>query len=136
MPIGEGNKKKWEKNYLGIEKVFEICESQGWNYEKIQFRGNGPSENYKIKGAKGSFGLIHPIACQFCKLCNRLRITADGCLKTCLYGPEEGSIREQIFDFPAFEKKINEYLDEKPENHQMALNNKRSTWRHMSQIGG
>lgn len=141
MPIG-GGQLKWQDNYAGIEEVFKICEAQGWEYEAIDLRGNGPSDNYQIKGAQGSFGLIHPVSCQFCESCNRLRVTADGCLKSCLYWDDEVDLRGSLTDFDEFSRKVSQALDMKPENHEMALDeqekvqNKKPTWRHMSQIGG
>ncbi|MGM0240025.1 GTP 3',8-cyclase MoaA [Enterococcus sp. AZ103] len=142
MPISQENKADWAKQYMGIEQVFDICDMQGWKVEAIDLAGNGPSDNYKIVGGKGSFGLIHPISCNFCESCNRLRVTADGCVKSCLYWDEEDSVREEIADFSAFEEKIQTILGTKPENHEMALaeadkvKDKKPTWRHMSQIGG
>lgn len=63
MPIG-GGQLQWQENYVGIEEVFKICQEQGWDYEAIDLKGNGPSDNYQIKGAQGSFGLIHPVSCE------------------------------------------------------------------------
>lgn len=142
MPISQADEKNWQQQYVGIEQVFDICKENGWEIVPLDLAGNGPSDNYQIVGAKGSFGLIHPISCNFCESCNRLRVTADGCVKSCLYWDDEASIRSEIFDFTAFENKIHQILAFKPENHEMALaeqdkvKNKKPTWRHMSQIGG
>ena len=146
MPVGHSNnvrdEKMWEERYRGVETVFDVCQQQGWAYDAIDFAGNGPSENYQIRGGKGSFGLIHPVSCKFCEYCNRLRITADGAVKSCLYWDDEVNIRQTIFDFDSFKSQIQGVLDFKPKNHEMALadNEKnhfqKPTWRHMSQIGG
>lgn len=141
MPIAADHA-QWEKQYFGIEQVFDVCQAEGWAYDPIQFAGNGPSENFRIRGARGSFGLIHPVSCQFCEGCNRLRVTADGCLKSCLFWDDEDNIRTEILDFRAFSEKVQRVLAAKPKNHEMALDrqeevkDKRPTWRHMSQIGG
>lgn len=140
MPIQQDE--RWEKQYRGLDAIFNACQTNHWIYEPIRLDGNGPSENYKIGGAKGSFGLIHPISCNFCESCNRLRITADGYIKSCLYWDDEENIRAAIFDFDSFREKIQHALAIKPKNHEMALlnqeqvKNKKPTWRHMSQIGG
>lgn len=142
MPIGWSKKEQWQKNYTSLEEVFKVCKKAGFSYEPIQFSGNGPSENYQIKGAKGSFGLIHPVSCQFCENCNRLRVTADGYLKSCLYWEDEINLRPVLNDFSAFKKQVEKSLLQKPKNHEMALNqqkqatHKKPTWRYMSQIGG
>lgn len=142
MPIG-ADKKTWDSEYLSLDSVFKTCEKANLKYHPIDsLTGNGPSDNYQIEGAKGSFGLIHPISCQFCDDCNRLRITADGYVKACLYWDEEINIREAIFDEKLFDQLIQRALDNKPENHEMALSQSnriidhKPTWRHMSQIGG
>lgn len=142
MPIG-ADKKTWDSEYLSLDSVFEACKKANLKYHAIDsLTGNGPSDNYQIEGAKGSFGLIHPISCQFCDDCNRLRITADGYVKACLYWDEEINIREAIFDEKLFDQLIQRALDNKPENHEMALAQSdriidhKPTWRHMSQIGG
>lgn len=141
MPIQQKDA-QWASHYRGLDAVFDACAEKGWEYEAIQLDGNGPSENFRIDGAKGSFGLIHPISCNFCESCNRLRITADGCIKSCLYWDDEANIRDEIFCFPAFYEKIRQALADKPQNHQMALlhqeevKDRKPTWRHMSQIGG
>ncbi|MFD0896891.1 GTP 3',8-cyclase MoaA [Loigolactobacillus binensis] len=141
MPIGNPLK-TWQKEYVGLKSVFEVCEENGLAYDPIELTGNGPSENFKIKDAVGSFGLIHPISNKFCETCNRLRVTPDGYLKACLYWDEEINIRQAIPDKEEFQRLIQKALDNKPLNHEMAMAdadkvvNKAPTWRHMSQIGG
>lgn len=141
MPIGNQHD-EWEQSYYNLDRVFDICKKNGIEYEHINLRGNGPSENYQIKGAKGSFGVIHPVSNKFCENCSRLRITADGYVKACLYWDEELYVRDAIYDPKKFRAIIQKALDNKPLNHEMALNNtdniinKAPTWRHMSQIGG
>lgn len=141
MPIAS-QKDNWVQGYAGVKEVFTICQDEGWVYDKLKLSGNGPSENYQIRGAKGSFGLIHPVSCQFGESCNRLRVTADGCLKSCLYWADEINLRNKLDDAAAFYTAIFTALHDKPKNHQMALDEqdkvkkRQPTWRHMSQIGG
>lgn len=141
MPIGN-SMKTWKKEFVGLDNVFDICKQNGLEYTPIELKGNGPSDNYQIKGNEGSFGLIHPITAKFCENCNRLRITADGYVKACLYWNEEISIREAIPDKKKFRQLIQRALDNKPLNHEMAMSetdriiDEAPTWRHMSQIGG
>lgn len=45
----------------------------------------GPARMYRIDGGPGRLGVISPLSCHFCDQCNRLRITSDGTLRTCLY---------------------------------------------------
>ena len=56
----------------------------------------GPSLNYIHPEFKGKFGLIAPYSKDFCKTCNRLRITARGDLRLCLFGNTGTSIRHLL----------------------------------------
>jgi len=51
--------------------------------------GAGPARYFKIKGALGTIGLIGSSKGHFCQSCNRLRLTADGKLRTCLFSNQE-----------------------------------------------
>ncbi len=48
-------------------------------------RGSAPAEMFRFEGAKGKVGFISPISAHFCSSCNRLRLTADGKLRPCLF---------------------------------------------------
>ncbi|MBM6754417.1 GTP 3',8-cyclase MoaA [Lactobacillus alvi] len=141
MPIGNAEA-DWKQEFVPLDNVFDLCHQAGLAYQPIELAGNGPSDNYQIEGFKGSFGLIHPISARFCENCNRLRITADGYIKACLYWNEEINVRKVISDPVKFRQTIQRALDNKPLNHEMALAqperiiDKAPTWRHMSQIGG
>lgn len=142
MPIGHSDT-SWKEGYLSLEYVKEQARLLGFELEKSEgVFGNGPAENLRIKGAKGSIGLIHPVSSHFCSDCNRLRLTSDGYLKACLYWDEELNLKKHVGN----EEKIREIyfnsLDGKPENHEMAklINDEKlsniPTLRRMSQIGG
>ena len=53
--------------------------------DPLEFRGNGPSRNYRIRGARGVVGFISAISDHFCGWCNRIRLTSTGMLLPCLY---------------------------------------------------
>jgi len=57
---------------------------------------SGPARVFSIKGGKGRLGLISPLSNHFCGSCNRLRITADGRLRTCLFSDREYRLRPAI----------------------------------------
>jgi cyclic pyranopterin phosphate synthase len=142
MPIGH-NDEGWKARYLTLQTVLERCTQHGWIVNPSEsVYGNGPSQNYQIEGAKGSFGLIHPISDHFCETCNRLRLTADGNIKPCLYWSHEFNVRTYMGDDRAMEDLFFRALDIKPQNHEMAqalMNEDQShipTERRMSQIGG
>lgn len=142
MPIGH-NDANWRNSYLPLTRVLEEAERLGF---KLQAEpapvGSGPSENWRIEGGAGSFGLIHPISDHFCKSCNRLRLTADGHIKPCLYWMDELNVREALGSSEAMEALFRRAMQIKPENHEMAAllageaQSHVPTERRMSQIGG
>ena len=142
MPIGHSDK-TWKDGYLSLEYVKETAKELGFQLEESEaVFGNGPSENFKIKGAKGTIGFINPVSNHFCANCNRLRLTSDGYLKACLFWNEELNVKNHIGNPTKIKEIYFRSLQEKPENHEMAKefnDDKLSnipTLRRMSQIGG
>jgi cyclic pyranopterin phosphate synthase len=96
--------------------------------------GWGPARYYRFPGAQGTIGVISPLSHHFCGECNRLRLTADGKLRTCLFSDDELDVRSVLrggtdADVRAL---IESALASKPEGH----NQQHGTVRRMSQIGG
>jgi cyclic pyranopterin phosphate synthase len=52
------------------------------------------AKDWKVPGYKGNFGFISSMSNHFCGTCNRLRLTADGCLKVCLFDNRELNLKE------------------------------------------
>ena len=75
-----GSGLKW--NY---KKIYDHIAERYPEIEKLTDPNNSTSINYKIKGFKGSFGIIPAYTRSFCGSCNRIRITPEGVFKTCLY---------------------------------------------------
>ncbi len=96
--------------------------------------GWGPASYYKIPGAKGTIGFISAISNHFCATCNRLRLTADGKLRPCLFSDEELDIRGALRNGTEkdLQQIFNEALRIKPAGH----HHRRGTERSMSQVGG
>ena len=93
------------------------------------------ARRYVLPGAVGSVGLISPVSCSFCADCNRIRLTADGCLKPCLHSAEEFSIRGKHGQ--ALRDAICDAVNAKPESHADFTGDRRSdAARNMNQIGG
>ncbi len=65
--------------------------------EKVESpEGWGPASYFKLEGSAGTIGLISPVTCHFCPTCNRLRITASGRLRTCLFDTNGYPLRGEI----------------------------------------
>ena len=82
MPIGEGANLKGldpEKAKEWIEKAYGPLSPSSLS------KGNGPAVYFSLEGFSGLIGFISALQGCFCERCNRLRITADGIIKTCLH---------------------------------------------------
>lgn len=58
----------------------------------------GPARMFRVEGAKGRIGIISGLSNHFCDTCNRLRITSDGNLRTCLFGDNMVPLRDLLRD--------------------------------------
>lgn len=98
-------------------------------------RGNGPAAYYHFAGAPGSIGVITPMTHTYCGSCNRVRLTADGRLRTCLFGDHEVDLRTPLRAGEPLESYFRRALAEKPKEH--ALLQLRIGGLHaLSQVGG
>jgi cyclic pyranopterin phosphate synthase len=84
---------------------------------------NGPARMFDISGGKGRIGLISPYTNHFCGTCNRLRITSDGNLRTCLFSDKiyrlRSVLRHPKLGVPAVERIIRAASKSKPMGHQL-----------------
>lgn len=74
---------------------------EGSGGEPDRMRGgalDGPARLYDIAGGVGRFGVITPVSAHFCASCNRLRLTADGRLRPCLFSDQEYDLRSLLRD--------------------------------------
>lgn len=86
----------WKKDKcINSSEILEKISTIG-KLESFKFRGGGPSRNFRIKGAAGVIGIISPISDHFCGHCNRLRLTADGKIRPCLFSKEEIDIKSPM----------------------------------------
>ncbi|WP_345972928.1 GTP 3',8-cyclase MoaA [Sulfurimonas diazotrophicus] len=79
---------------LDSEELLSIIGSR-YSYEDEGFDGHSPSHYYKL-GDGYEFGIIEPHKDDFCKKCNRIRLTAEGQLIPCLYFDEAMSIKDAV----------------------------------------
>lgn len=92
MPF-DGNKWNIKKmvSYDEIMQYLSIFYSDK-QIERLQDAPNDTSKNYHIKGFKGTFAIISSVTNPFCDSCNRLRLTANGRLKNCLFSATESDL--------------------------------------------
>jgi cyclic pyranopterin phosphate synthase len=82
-------KNDWNKEkVLNYQSVLSNLEKQ-FDIIKLEDEVNSTSRNYKVKGFTGNFGFITTVTNPFCESCNRLRLTADGKMRNCLFAKGE-----------------------------------------------
>lgn len=96
MPF-DGN--QWDKSKLVSHQHILEEANQFWGSKKVireKDKAHDTSRNYTIKGFKGSFAIISSVTNPFCDSCNRIRLTADGKLKNCLFSNSETSLLQDF----------------------------------------
>ena len=95
MPIG--NDASWGKDKLiPASEIKERIATLGKLTAKSQKHMDGPARVYDLEGALGSIGFISPMSHKFCEKCNRLRLTSEGALRSCLLSDDETDLRTVI----------------------------------------
>jgi cyclic pyranopterin phosphate synthase len=133
-----GDNLDYFKKYHQSAKVFrEYIETKGWkNVDRAL--DDGPALNYKNENSKGQFGVIAPYSKDFCKTCNRLRITAKGELRLCLFGNTGTDLRKYLQDPKQKDELVDLILTQlrfKKESHYLELGNTGIT-PHLASVGG
>ncbi|MBI3756046.1 MAG: GTP 3',8-cyclase MoaA [Deltaproteobacteria bacterium] len=99
----------------------------------------GPARRYKFTDGIGEVGFISPVSDHFCGSCNRLRLTADGKLRTCLFSDDEADIKT-LLRSGCTDRELEDLLFnaviKKPERHHIRDNIFKKCSRTMSFIGG
>ncbi len=95
MPFNGGSR-HFEAISWNYKKILNYIGEHFPDYDQLPSPPTSTSINYKIKGHKGSFGLIPSFSRTFCGSCNRLRISASGDIITCLYGQPVLNLRDLL----------------------------------------
>ena len=100
--------------------------------------GNGPAKYYAFDGAAGTVGVISPMSHNYCGTCNRMRLTADGQLRPCLFGDLHTDLRSPLRTGAPLEPLIRQTLRIKPERHWLVQGSDVGSGglRALSQVGG
>ncbi len=77
---------------LGWKEILQIAEDTGLSYIKLKDKVNDTSRKYKVLNSQGTFAVISTMTAPFCSTCNRMRLTADGKMKNCLFSKDEVDI--------------------------------------------
>lgn len=138
MPIGLGK----QFSFVSEESIRKMIEDKyGAMVLYCEKRGNGPCKYYDVPGFIGKVGFISAVSHKFCDTCNRVRLTAEGFLKTCLQfdcGVHLGTLLKEHASDEELWKAMEAAIYAKPKSHHFEerTENADDESRAMSQIGG
>lgn len=138
MPIGIGK----NFSYFSEDKIIEVLQQAYGPLElTTTMLGNGPAHYYSLQGFEGKIGFISALSHQFCAECNRVRLTSDGFLKTCLQyaqGADLKAILRRNIDDSVLQQVMMETIYNKPVSHNFKQNYNQEIFEQsqMHQIGG
>ena len=127
----------FKKSHVSSKIFKEYLEKNNWIYQTFG-KDAGPSINYVHPEFKGKFGIIAPYTKDFCKTCNRLRITSRGDLRLCLFGNTGISIRHLLQQDDQKEELVDLIIKQlylKKESHYLELGDTGLT-QNLSSTGG
>jgi cyclic pyranopterin phosphate synthase len=118
MPIGEGSRWTPWKVWPAGDILEEARELADLTPVAPRAGDRGPARVYAIEGGLGRLGFITPLSCHFCAECNRLRLTAGGTLRTCLFSDRvyrlRTLLREDRLGLAAVERVVKRAVLSKP----------------------
>jgi cyclic pyranopterin phosphate synthase len=135
MPVGDMRAFTWDHVVPSDEVIDRVAALGTLTATAGPPRGNGPAAYYRIDGALGTVGVITPMTHTYCGSCNRVRLTADGRLRTCLFGDHEVNLRDPLRRGEPLAPLFRKALDEKPKEHEL-LQMQIGGLRALSQVGG
>lgn len=138
MPVGAQNCWSWEK-FISTDEIRSQIETLGTLRPIKADRFGGPAERFALEGSKGEIGFIGALSNHFCTQCNRLRLTAEGHLRSCLFSEREIDIKSPLRngnDDGHLLELIRLAMESKPKDHGPLGQGPRKCVRQMSTIGG
>ncbi len=138
MPSGNGEEWK-EADILTIAQIQARLQKMGNLISIPSDRWDGPAKRFRFEGARGEIGLIGAVSSHFCSDCNRLRLTPDGKIRTCLFSDDEVDVKEILRSGGSDEDlkaRLLMALGAKPERHHINTYLFKKCQRNMSAIGG
>ena len=136
MPVGENL--HLADRFIGTDEVLDRLMEIDELLPDEGPRGNGPARYYRFAGAPGSVGVITPLSHNYCDSCNRLRLTADGRLRTCLFGDHEVDLKTPLRSAGSVRAAVESALQDKPERHLLVIGSDKGSGGlgALSQVGG
>ena len=138
MPIGAD---AWERDKVFFAReILDLIQSEVGAIEPANSDPAAPAVDYRYRDGGGIVGVIASVSRPFCQHCNRLRLTADGKLRNCLFALDEidvkGLLRSEVLDENALEESIRRSVWAKWEGHEINTTKFVKPDRTMHAIGG
>jgi len=137
MPVGE-NLDISANEFVSASEMLDRIRGLGTLEPVNGPKGNGPATYFRLPRARGTIGVITPMSHNYCERCNRMRLTADGQLRPCLFGSIQTDLRAPLRRGAALEPHIRQTLSIKPERHHLVQGTATGSGglRALSQVGG
>jgi cyclic pyranopterin phosphate synthase len=116
MPTGD-NLGVSRDEYVSADEILDAVGRIGALQPVAGPAGNGPARYFAFPGAAGTVGVITPMSHNYCGSCNRMRLTADGQLRPCLFGSIQTNLRDPLRRGDPIEPLVRQTLRIKPERH-------------------
>lgn len=114
MPF-DGN--RWTSNkVMTLQEILEKIESR-YSIIKLKDELHDTTKKYLVPGHAGTFAIISSMTSPFCSTCNRIRLTADGKIKNCLFAKEETDLLTALRNGEDVEQLIRKNILQKHASH-------------------
>lgn len=143
MPFN-GNEWAKGKRFISLREILRVVTSEFGEVEHQRGERSDVAKNYRVPGFAGNFGIIGSMSQPFCSGCNRVRLTADGMIKNCLFSNEKDDLdlRKYLRDSSISDDElltiVRDHLQHKKASHggMEFLEKTRGQNRAMTSIGG
>jgi cyclic pyranopterin phosphate synthase len=138
MPVGDLPFYRQDR-LVSVAEMKQVIETRYELRPAFSPQGGGPAKAYHIKGGLGSVGFISPMSNHFCSECNRIRMTPDGKLRSCLFSGQEIDLKPALDNGASDEillALLKKAILQKPYEHHMDEGWGKDNTRKMYQIGG
>jgi cyclic pyranopterin phosphate synthase len=119
--MGLNNDSNWlHEHYVSADEILANLNGLAPLEQITSRHTNGPARHFRWPDAKGVVGIISPISHHFCPSCNRIRLTADGKLRNCLFSDQEVDIKSPLRQGATeadLAHILRDSIDNKPEKH-------------------
>jgi cyclic pyranopterin phosphate synthase len=140
MPTNSSACGDYESLYMSVDEILKRINQIDRVKIEPATDSYGPARLCRLPGAVGKVGFIAPISWHFCGSCNRLRLTADGKIKTCLFSQDETDIKAPLRSGATQDDIIGIFrqaVADKPSGHHLnAKDHQNACQRAMRAIGG